>query len=366
MKTLAELQALCSEFGLSVATTGRPSKEPWIAALRKYFWERDHPDKPIPPQIEPMLLSDWKDLDPEEAARVEQDQHLWGIQPKADGVRALLHIDKNGIRVTGRNLSSTTFRLLDYQEHLPHLAEGMSRLAGTILDGELVCPRSEVDTGETMTQTALQAAVAILATTPGRALRIQQEQKASLEFHGFDVLTFRKADVTRLPLSERLSLLGQGLELADNPGMIEVPTVVVGKPAFHEKVLQEGGEGTVWKRLDRPYQIGRRVRHWIKRKRSLEVEALVTAFRPGTPERGHAHLVGALEFSIEREDGRVTPIAWICGWTDQERQAMTIPDSEGRPHLCPDYRGRKGMVTGQDLAARSGRIRHARLVRWLE
>jgi ATP-dependent DNA ligase len=365
VKALAELQAKCSELGLSVETTGRASKEPWIARLRQHFWESEHPGEPLPPQVEPMLLSDWGDLSPDEAEAIEQDQHSWAVQPKEDGVRALLHVERHGIRVTSRNYSETTFRLSEYQDNLPHLAEGMTGLAGTILDGELVCPLPVIDTGDTRTQTSLQAAVAVLATHPDNARKIQSEQGAQLRFHAFDVLCFRDADATGQSLAERLKLLAEALAQADNPFLVEVSTCVVGKLAVHQSVLQAGGEGTVWKRLDQPYESGRRVRHWVKRKRGMVVEGFVTGFKPGTPEKGNGQLVGAVEFSVRQATGAVVPIAWVSSWTYAERQEMTQLDPEGRVTLNPSYLGRRARIAGQDLAARSQRLRHARLQSWI-
>ena len=111
MRNLAELQAECARLGITVESNGRPSKEIWIAALRQHYWNLDHPGRPLPAQVRPMLLSDWNDLDAQAAAEIEADQHAWIVQPKLDGVRALLHVDKDGVRITGRCVSEVTYRL---------------------------------------------------------------------------------------------------------------------------------------------------------------------------------------------------------------------------------------------------------------
>jgi hypothetical protein len=54
VKTLAELQAECADLGITVEVDGRPSKEPFIAALRAYRWQMDHPGQPLPAQVMPM------------------------------------------------------------------------------------------------------------------------------------------------------------------------------------------------------------------------------------------------------------------------------------------------------------------------
>ncbi len=44
MKTLAQLKAECSALGLTIHyDRGRPSKEPYFAALRDHHWRMHHP-----------------------------------------------------------------------------------------------------------------------------------------------------------------------------------------------------------------------------------------------------------------------------------------------------------------------------------
>jgi bifunctional non-homologous end joining protein LigD len=208
--------------------------------------------------------------------------------------------------------------------------------------------------------------MAILATTPANALKIQTEQNAQLIFHVFDILKLDGTDTTQLPLLDRLDLLHQAVRRAQNPNVVEVPTEVIGKAGIHQSLLATGAEGTVWKKMDSRYQPGVRSRSWLKRKRGLAVTAFVSNFKPGSPERGHSDLVGAVEFSCRQDGGTVSPIGWISSWTDTERRAMTTIDAAGRMGLNPEYLQRKAIITGQDLSARSQRLRHARLVCWLD
>jgi ATP-dependent DNA ligase len=162
VKNLAELQAECAALGIKVETRGRASKEPYVAALRDYHWRKDHPDEPLPAQVMPMLLGSWEHLDDGQVEAIEQDHHAWIIQPKMDGVRALVHIEDDRVHVTSRTVSEVTYRLSEFQDNLPHLVEDLSALNGTILDGELMCPVSCLDTGSTVTGNSLQATTAVL------------------------------------------------------------------------------------------------------------------------------------------------------------------------------------------------------------
>lgn len=365
LKTLNELKAECEAAGIRVTVPGRASKEPYLTALQKYHWERECPGQPLPRQVLPMLLEDWSDLDERSAKDLENDHHSWIVQQKHDGVRVLLHITQDGIRITGRNLSEVTYRLTEFQDNLLHLHSGLERLTDTILDGELVCPRDNVDTGTTLTSSALQAAVAVLAASPDKAATIQRGNDAYLRLHLFDVPEFRGEDTTTLPLTERLRILEEVVGTAENAFVESVSSYSVNKKAIHDSILEAGGEGTVWKKANAPYEPGKRVSHWLKRKRGLEVAAFVTGFKLGSPERGHSHLVGAIEFSVQ-ERGNVRPIAWVSGWSDQERSVMTWKEPNGSPTLNPTYFGRSAIVVGQDEAGKSKRIRHARLARWLD
>jgi ATP-dependent DNA ligase len=364
VKTLGELQSECAELGIPVARGRRPSREDYISALREYLWRREHPGEPLPPQIHPMLLGKWADLDPAAAAEIEQEGSGWLVQPKLDGVRALLHVGADRVRITSRHISVVTYRLAELQENLPHLTEGMGRLPGTILDGELVCPRSAINTGDTLTAHPLQATTAVLATRPSAARDIQERQGAWLRFHAFDVLRFRDRDVTPLPLLDRLDVLAGALAATSNPYVEPVPGHVVGKAEIHHRVVDAGAEGTVWKQLRGAYEAGRRVRHWLKRKAEVRLDAFVSGFKPGDPGNGHAHLVGAVAFSRRQPGGEENVVAWVSSWSDAERQAMTLLAPDGTVRLNPVYLGRRALIAGQDLAVKSGRLRHARFLSW--
>lgn len=367
MRTLTELKAECIALELVVSTPGgRAGKRPYIAALRDHFWKSRHPNEPLPAQIMPMLLGSWDDLAPAEAAAIERDQKAWCVQEKKDGVRALLHVGRDGVRVTGRTISQVSYRLSEFQANLPHLAAGFDRLAGTVLDGELVCPVAEIDTGSTMSAHPLQAAVAILAASPEKARLIQDRRQARLRFHAFDLLFHLGRDVTHLPLSDRLELLRRAVEAAVNPHLEVVPTYVAAKAAVHDRIVESGGEGTVWKRLDSPYEPGERSRLWLKRKAQLTVEAVVIGSKPATPGKGHEGLVGAVEFGRRGPDGVVRSIAWVSAWSDDERRSMTLIGPSGEPRLAPLFLGRRAWIAGLDLAAKSGRLRHARLLSWID
>ncbi len=363
MKNLAELQAECANLEIRVETKGRASKEPYVAALRDYHWRKHHLDQQ-PPQIMPMLLGSWDDLDDAQAEEIEQDHHAWIVQPKMDGVRALLHVENGHVRITSRTVSEVTYRLSEFQDNLPQLAGSLSSLNGTILDGELVCPVSRLDTGSTVTATSLQATMAILAASPKKARQFQEGQQAHIRFHVFDILRSCGQNVTPQPLIHRQDVLAKVFSTLNNNVIELVPSFVVNKSDVHRHIIDAGGEGTVWKRVDSPYEPGRRVGHWIKRKRGIEVEAFVTGFKPGT--NGHTGMVGAVEFSIRNPDGSAAPIAWVSNFSDADRSFLSTWGTRSALQLAEYQPSLRAKIEGHELSAKSRRIRHARLIRWID
>lgn len=364
MKNLAELQAECAALGIKVEDHGRPSKEPFVSALREHYWRQDHPGEPLPSQVMPMLLGSWEEADGDEARQIEEDYHAWIVQEKLDGVRAMLSVETGQVRISSRTVSEITVRLSEFQGNLAHLTTGLSKLAGTVLDGELVSPVSALDTGGTITSTFLQATTAVLATSPENAHRIQEGQNAHLRFHVFDVLCYHGRDVVQQPLAERLDVLETVLLQSENPFIEPVRSFVVNKPDIHRRIISRGGEGTVWKKADSHYLPGCRVPFWLKRKLGMEVEAFISGAKQGT--NGHANRVGALQFSIRQPDGAVVPLAWVSSLTDRERFLLTDLSPNGDVSMASHYLGRRAVLAGQDLSARSRRMRHTHLVRWID
>ena len=94
------------------------------------------------------------------------------------------------------------------------------------------------------------------------------------------------------------------------------------------------------------------------------IEAVIIGFKPGS--NGHAGLVGAVEFGIPGPDGSLAPIAWVSSLSDLERLALIEPGPTGDISFAHHHLGRRAVLAGQDLSPKAGRIRHARLVRWID
>ena len=72
-----------------------------------------------------------------------------------------------------------------------------------------------------------------------------------------------------------------------------------------------------------------------------------------------------MEFSTVDANGLTKPIAWVSNWTDEERERMTRQEG-ATVTLDPAVLGRRAVIAGHDIAGKSGRLRHARIVHWLD
>lgn len=219
-RSLADLKTECKKLGLAVVHSGkREAKADYESVLRSFYWKRDYGDVPILDQYDPMLARNVKDLTEAEAAPMWQDDSNWVVQEKLDGVRAILQINplnnplKNGAplrnEVTSRRVSDETYRLNELTEKLvfyrdfPFPAEWH----GAVVDGELIMPVAEVNTGDTVTKTVLQATAATLNCDPAKALDIQTRHGV-MRFQVFDLLKGRGGkDIRHLTYAERYAEL---------------------------------------------------------------------------------------------------------------------------------------------------------------
>lgn len=396
MRNLADLKAECQTNGIAVVRSGkREAKADYENALAKFYWRRDHGDEPMPPQLHPMLARNLKDLDEAESEFMWQSQR-YVAQLKVDGCRLLMFMGQMGNHFTSRRLSDKTYRYNENTAQVPHLSNlVVPELAGTVLDGEVICPKAVINTGKKETANGLQATVALLALNPKDAERVQREQDCWLIFKVFDILQHRGQDVTRRPYSQRKKLMEEAAYsiLGHYPGCkVEiVPVVDFAKKEFYEQVVKDGFEGVMLKDLDAPYEpSSSRTKAMFKVKRFEEIDGFVTGFAPGDVGAGWEKMVGALEVSCYDEVTRaVHPSAWVTNMTFDQRCEITVcpqcgvsmvvswVNDNGKrvvqdvlckehgtqpPALHKDWFNKVLLVRGQEFTSRVFRLKHATII----
>jgi bifunctional non-homologous end joining protein LigD len=227
------------------------------------------PDRePLPEHLKPMLAK---------LGKLPRDEERWGFEVKWDGVRALGYASGGRLRLESRNLRDITPR---YPE-LRALGEELgSRQA--LLDGEVVA----FDEQGRPSFERLQPRMHLASESAVR----RRMKDTPVVYVIFDLLHLEGRSLLALPFEERRAALAD-LKLK-GPNW-QVPDYKRGEgKAMVEATRAQGLEGVVAKRLDSPYEPGRRSPCWIKVKNVRRQEVVVGGWLPG--EGGRSGRLGAL------------------------------------------------------------------------
>jgi bifunctional non-homologous end joining protein LigD len=238
-----------------VKTSLDGGKEQWLAILSS-----DQRPSPSPhPLLDPMLatVSDGPFDDP-----------AWVYEPKWDGVRALAVCDEATRLVSRRGNDITT--------GYPELSGLHNRLVAldAIVDGEIVA----FDDGKPSFQKLQQR------------MHVRNEQqlsalvrKSPVAFMVFDLIYLDGASLIGEPLDRRRQLLE---EIVVPDDRIQISPAIFGEgTVLYQAAVDQGLEGIVAKRLDAPYEPGKRSPAWLKIKTVLDLDAVVVGWTEGSGSR---------------------------------------------------------------------------------
>ena len=254
----------------------------------------DEAAEPMPEKIVPMMAR---------TATLPRDDEDWAFEVKWDGVRAVCHSEPGRMRLHSRNLLDLTPR---YPE-VGRLNRALSHHRA-ILDGEIVA----LDAEGRPSFGALQRRMHVGSESTVRRLA----KETPVTYIIFDLLWLDGHSLMDLPYSERRARLAE-LELGDN-GRWRVPDYVVGHgQQLLSATEQQGLEGVIAKRLDSPYEPGRRTPSWLKIKNVDRQEVVVGGWVPGDGKRRDR--IGALLVGVRDDDGSLRHVGRVgTGFTEAE------------------------------------------------
>jgi bifunctional non-homologous end joining protein LigD len=219
----------------------------------------------------------------------------WVYEPKYDGIRGLAAVarrDGGGVRIWSRRGNDKTAQFPEIVHALARLAERLP--SPVVLDGEIVALDPA---GEPAGFQRLQARIhRAHHPHPGASGRTQP-----VGFVVFDVVGEGADDLTGEPLRTRRARLERILAKADSP-LLRLSEFVRGDGReLQRRAAAHGREGLIAKRLDSPYQPGRRSADW----RKLKIQATQSCVVGGwTEPRGTRAHLGALLLGVW-EEGRL-------------------------------------------------------------
>ncbi len=231
----------------------------------------------MPERVVPMLAR---------AGALPREDRGWAYEIKWDGVRAIAFSEPGRLRLQSRNLHEIT-------TSYPELAR-LGRALGShraILDGEIVVLDS--DGRPSFGRLAQRMGV----SSSARAKRLTASSPVT--FVIFDLLWLDGHSLMELPYQERRRRLG---ELGLRGEHWQTPEHIVGHGRETVAASEAAGlEGVIAKRLDSPYEPGRRSGAWVKLKNVRRAELAIGGWMPGAGRRRER--IGALLMGERSADG---------------------------------------------------------------
>ena len=348
MKMLNGLIQECQQKGIPIPEGQRVSRDYLIRKLADHHLQNEPRGVPPLDQVSPQLAKDIQDISEEEREEALKSD-LYACGEKVNGVRGILHVRPEGIRITSRNRCADTYLLNELTENLPHLCSlDLSGWEGSLFDGELFLKDAFIDLGSKAN--ALEATAAILHCGSEKAKKFQ-DLNGKIRYHIFDVIKAKGEDLVSLPFKERLNHLhefeasiqargyGQSLEFEE--------LIFKDKEQYLKKVIESGGEGIVLKDLDAPYSFGARPRSWLKIKRNSTVDAIIIGFDRGMGWNKKG-LIGSIDLGVFDENGSLRSIGRVSSFPFQKRLEMTEV-IDGFPSLNKAFLGTVVECSFQEL-----------------
>jgi bifunctional non-homologous end joining protein LigD len=273
--------ALHGEAGLAegryaLFPTGPDAKD-WM--IHRMDPPADAEREPMPERIKPMLAT---------LGTLPASEDGWAYEIKWDGVRAIAYSEPGRLRLESRNLRDIT---RSYPE-LSKLNRALSHHAA-VLDGEIVA----LDEQGRPSFQRLQKRMHVSSESAARRLA----SSIPVAYIVFDLLWLDGHTLMAEPYEERRRRL---LELGLSGPHWQTPEHHVGGgAALLAATAEQGLEGIMAKRLDAPYEPGRRAKGWVKVKNKQRDVFTIVGWLPGEGRRRDR--IGALLVGDRREDGKL-------------------------------------------------------------
>ncbi len=298
----------------------------------------DPPDpgvEPMPEEIAPMLAR---------VGELPREERGWAYEIKWDGVRAAAFVEAGHLTLTGRNGTDFTPRYPELRAMATSL--GMRRL---VLDGEVVALDEHGRPSFELLQSRMHLASAAQVK--------RRSREVPVTYMAFDLLWLEGRSALSLPYADRRRLLA-GLELEG--AHWRTPAYREGDgAALLEASAQQQLEGIVAKRLDAPYEPGRRTGAWRKIKNRPSQDVVVGGWLRG--EGGRASTLGALAVGVREQPGGPLRYAGKVGsGFTQATLASTVAALEPLATGDSPFDGRQPPKGTQFVRARAGGARGVR------
>ena len=250
---------------------------------------------PFAPPIEPMLAKLSAGLPTDDG---------WLFEPKWDGFRALVFKDGDEVYTQSRDLKPLDRYFPElaapFREQLPERC---------VLDGEVVIAGPD----------GLDFDALLLRIHPAESRVRMLAGQTPASFVAWDLLALDDRDLRTVPQGERRALLEAALAGVRPPIHLTPATTDRAQAAdWFERFEGAGLDGVVAKRLDAPYQPGKRAMLKIKHERTAD--CVVAGFR--WHKNGPGTHVGSLLLGLFDNEGRLHHVGITSSFTWERRATI--------------------------------------------
>lgn len=234
---------------------------------------------------------------------------------KWDGIRALISLDEDGIRIRGRNGTDLT-------RQFPELLNAEQVLRGTagLFDGEIVCLEAD---GKPSFQKVIQR---MQQRSDGAIERAQAKSPAV--FYAFDCLYLDGRPIVQEPLARRREWLK---DVVRTGSAYRVSEFVEDGASFFDAVKAMGLEGIMAKRRHSTYQPGGRSDAWLKVKVRQTIECLIIGYTRGKGDREGTF--GALQLA-QRFEGELVYLGKVGSGFDDDSSRTVFAEVRQLPRIA--------------------------------
>lgn len=252
---------------------------------------------------EPMLARS-----AEESDLSTKDWKGWSLEPKHDGMRAIIEITDAGVEIYSRTGKSQKGKC-------PHLEYALSFLPhGTVLDGEIAMVINSITVqGQDVPVVDFNKTMRVMGSGVDKAV-LRQQELGEVSFLVFDIMQYCGEDVTNYSQKYRNELV----DLLDANWLIHNPKYETNFAGVYAELIANGVEGAILKNLNAMEYVAGRSKNWLKVKSAKTFDVVVTGFTMGQGK--YEGNLGAIEFSAYHPNGSLHYVGRCSGMTDVERK----------------------------------------------
>lgn len=251
--------------------------------------------------VEPMLARA-----AEEADLSSKDWTGWVLEPKHDGMRAIIERTADGVEIYSRTGKSQKGKC-------PHLEESFEALpVGTILDGEIAIITGHVDVeGKPVPVVDFNKTMRVMGSGVDKAV-LRQKELGKVSFIVFDVIQLGGQSLADNTQDKRNNVIDS--IMLDY--VVHNPRYLNDFIGIYNSLIGAGVEGAILKDLNANY-VSSRSKCWLKVKSAKTFDVVVSGFTEGQGK--YVGTIGAIEFSAYLPDGTLKYVGRCSGMTDAER-----------------------------------------------